>query len=49
MPGRRGRKEGLPSSVANVVRGVRRAHTKLIPPIVTHGANEGCGYHTQWN
>ena len=33
MPGRRGRKEGLPSSVANVVRGVRRAHTKLIPPI----------------
>ena len=33
VPGRRGRTEGLPSSVANVVRGVQCAHTKLIPPI----------------
>ena len=33
MPGRRGRQAGLPSSVANVVRGVRRAHEKLIPPV----------------
>ena len=33
MPGRRGRQAGLPSSVANVVRGVRRAHEKPIRPV----------------
>ena len=33
MPGRRSRKAGLPSSVANVVRGVRCAHEKMIPPL----------------
>ena len=33
MPGRRGRQGDLPSSAANVVRGVRRAHEKLIPPV----------------
>ena len=33
MPGRRGRQAGLPSNVANVVRGVRRDHEKLIPPV----------------
>ena len=33
MPGRRGRQAGLPSSVANVVQGVRRAHENLIPPV----------------
>ena len=33
VPGRRGRQAGLPSSVANIVRGMRRAHEKLIPPV----------------
>ena len=33
MPGRCGRKAGLPSSVANVVCGVQCVHEKLIPPI----------------
>ena len=33
MRGQCGLKQGVPSSVANVVRGVRHAHTKLIPMI----------------